>query len=94
MDTINNSMLLNTIRAYTSTEQKKQRMKELTKQWINNNRTKLNEYQKQLRKKSKIKKLYNDQIMSYFIKVDLETGENLHQINQDLFENEKLVYFY
>ena len=60
MDTINNSMLLNTIRAYTSTEQKKERMKELTKQWINNNRTKWNEYQKNWRKNSKIKKLPND----------------------------------
>ena len=53
-------------------------MKESTKQWIHDNCTKWNEYQKNWQKNSKIKKLSNDQNMSYFIDVDLESGENLH----------------
>ena len=61
MDTINNSMLLNTIRAYTPTKQKKERMKELTRQWIINNCTKWNEYQKNWsRKKRELKTLSNN----------------------------------
>ena len=61
MDTINNSMLLNTIRAYTPTEQRKERLKALTKQQIINNRTKWNEYQKNWsRKKRELKTLPND----------------------------------